>query len=73
MTKRHTKQDIIDQIEALTAMRGSKVALASEIGVHPSYISNILAGQAAPYGRVLKFLKMKSHTEKTVYYTDVEE
>ena len=51
-----TSAQVVKRLRQATVDAGSQAALAREIGVSRAYISDILAGQRQPYGRVLTYL-----------------
>jgi hypothetical protein len=63
------KAEVLDKLRADVVRLGSQKALAEAIGVHPSYVGDVLKGVRDPGPSILRYFGLR---EESVYVPDVE-
>jgi DNA-binding transcriptional regulator YdaS (Cro superfamily) len=53
-----TNQDVINQLKELSKAIGSQVELAGEIGISPTYLSDVIHGRRDPGPAITDYLKI---------------
>lgn len=57
-----TSAEVAKRLKQESAVIGSQLELAKKIGISPAYLSEIIRGNREPFGKVLKYLKLKRVT-----------
>lgn len=63
---------VYKKLKELVNQKGSWKEVAAHFGVHPSFISNIIAGIAEPSMRMCDMMGIKRKTTKTTIYKEIK-
>lgn len=63
---------VYKKLKELVNEKGSWKKVAAHFGVHPSFVSNIIAGIAEPSMRMCDMMGIKRTTTKTTTYEEVK-
>ena len=56
-----TREQLVRKLESMVSEEGSQVAVASKLGVSPSYLSEIMRGTREPGEKFLSALNLEKH------------